>query len=254
MQVWYQAMQQSLKIVMPPLVLLGIGYGSVHLPHYLAKLDYFNVKTIEISGNNSLTKDEIIAAAGIAVGQNSISIDLADVRQCLLSQPYIESAAIERKLPGKINIVIKERQAAAFIRTPKGFYSVGADGLVLENIGTAKEDKRFKKDPNTVDPRPVFQGIANVQVGEKIIQGQRLLSFLAAEGVLPDFSHFDVTDDRNPVLFNRWEKIRILLGPGDWGQKLSRYFLIYQGLRARSAEVDNIDLRYARMVVVSYKT
>ena len=71
--------------------------------------DYFLISNIDISGNNNVTNEEILAASGVAVGQNNISVAIEDVEAALEQNPWLERVSVKRVLPDTLEIVVQER-------------------------------------------------------------------------------------------------------------------------------------------------
>jgi cell division protein FtsQ len=64
---------------------------------------------IELVGLDRTTRTEMIAALGVATGDPMLAIDIAEVRQRAEALPWVREAAIARRLPGTLSIMIEER-------------------------------------------------------------------------------------------------------------------------------------------------
>lgn len=77
---------------------------------------FFRVERVAVSGNQRYTQEEVIAAAGVQLGDNLFALNkyrLSErIRQSL---PYIGEASIQRGLPSTILITVTERGAVARI-------------------------------------------------------------------------------------------------------------------------------------------
>ena len=71
--------------------------------------DYFLINNIDISGNNNVTDEEILAASGVALGQNNISVAIEEVEAALEQNPWLERVSVKRVLPDTLEIVVQER-------------------------------------------------------------------------------------------------------------------------------------------------
>lgn len=82
----------------------------------------FNVKEIEVEGNEILSKEKIIEISGIEEGQNIFLVNLNDVRSSLNHAIITDQLLIEKKLPGKITIKVTDRPVLLAIQQDGKFY------------------------------------------------------------------------------------------------------------------------------------
>ena len=82
---------------------------SIDIYDRVISSDYFLINSIDISGNNNVTDEEILAAAGVAVGQNNISVAIEDVEAALEKNPWMERVSVKRVLPDILEIIVQER-------------------------------------------------------------------------------------------------------------------------------------------------
>lgn len=105
------------------------------------KLPYFSIKYIKVYGNKSILSNSIIDDSKIYSGNNIFYTNLRDAAENILKNPYIENVNINRKLPGTININVKERKSTFYIETSKKYYIIDKNGILLEkrdNINNMK--------------------------------------------------------------------------------------------------------------------
>ncbi len=99
-------------------VLLAIG-GAVAvgrlLQHHLTTSPAFAIERVDIKGLARIERDELLEAAGIDVGSNVFTRSPEDVQSRLLSHPWIASASVTRRLPGKFEITLREREPVALL-------------------------------------------------------------------------------------------------------------------------------------------
>ena len=123
----------------------------------------FATQTAEVEGNERLTVEEVLEAAGLAVGKNAFETPPDGARERLLAHPWIASAEVSRRLPGTFRVAITERKAVAVLAlAPDGeqsaaLYLVGDDGVVFKRVAdgdpvdlpmiTGAERGRFVDEP-----------------------------------------------------------------------------------------------------------
>ena len=75
---------------------------------------FFQVETIAVVGSSRYTPEEVIAASGVAVGDNLFRMNKNQVSQRIRQQlPYIGDVAVQRGLPSTLTFTVKEWAAAA---------------------------------------------------------------------------------------------------------------------------------------------
>lgn len=94
---------------------------------------FFKVQSIVVSGNERYTDAEVIEASGIHMEDNLFLLNKYGVTQTIFETlPYIEEAAVNRKLPDAIVITVRECTAVAGIVVPEGVWLVSESGKLLE--------------------------------------------------------------------------------------------------------------------------
>lgn len=77
---------------------------------------FFQVETVEVTGNQRYTQEEIVLATGIEVGDNLFRMNKYDIYEKVCQElPYIEEIQIRRGLPNTILVTITEWDAVAQI-------------------------------------------------------------------------------------------------------------------------------------------
>lgn len=138
--------------------LLAIMIGGLI---YFMLSPFFNIKTITTSGNEKITKEELISLSGIELEQNTFKISNSKVVQAIKENAYVESVKISRKLPDGIEIQITERKPTYMIAFANAYIYLNNQGYLLEVSKTALEV-------------PVITGFLTEQ--EELHAGNRLCS------------------------------------------------------------------------------
>lgn len=157
--------KQVLQFLLAAIVTAFMVFLAVAAYRHATSSDYFKFVEVEISGNDRLTREEILSAAGLTLGTNIFSTDVLSAKSLLLQNSWIENAEVVRRLPGKVTIRVTEHKARAL---------VNFDVLYLVD-DTGKVFKRWVRG-DTI-PSPVITGISR----EEYIQSPGTV-----EGVLCD--------------------------------------------------------------------
>lgn len=89
------------------------------------------VGKIEVYGNEQLSKETIVQAAGIENGESMFFIRRHSYEDKLCEHPYIAEAQVELEFPDTVNITVGERKEAAVIMGLGSMAVIDADGYVL---------------------------------------------------------------------------------------------------------------------------
>lgn len=123
------------RVILGVAMIVGIGSGAAWTARrYVRTSPRFAVSEIATDGGKHLTADGLANIANITKGQNIFSIDLENARSRLVSDPWIESAEVHRRLPGTISISVVEREAAGIVAMPEGTYLVTREGAILKRL------------------------------------------------------------------------------------------------------------------------
>ena len=98
---------------------------------------FFRVETVEVTGNQRYTQEEIIAASGIQMGDNLYALNKVSIdRKIRTRLPYVGELSINRALPSTIRIDVTEWEAVARVEAP----SPEQAAAVREELGEGKKD------------------------------------------------------------------------------------------------------------------
>src|SRR5437867_8802006 len=164
---WVSALTAALA------VMTLTGFGIYRLVKYtMTKLVHenprFAITQIIVEDDGALTPQQVAAFAGVAVGQNLLSVDLNRVRRNLEMLPLVRRVEVKRMLPEKLFIHVDERIAVARLRGP------GDAELLIDRSGFVMKPIRLTDGtvvkPQSVGPLPLLTGVsvADVQVGKPV--------------------------------------------------------------------------------------
>lgn len=124
----------SKKFVKASAILLIIGIIAV----FAFTAPIFNIKNIEVKGNNQIPKDTIISISKIKKGENIFKTNNS-VIQNIKENQYVDEVSIKRKLPGTLQITIKERSVKYQIKLINSYAYIDKNGYILETSSVKAE-------------------------------------------------------------------------------------------------------------------
>lgn len=92
----------------------------------------FNIKSILIQGNVTISESQIISLSELQIDENIFNISKRKVTQKIKQNPYIEEVNISRKLPSTLVIKIEERTPTYMLEYASGYVVIDKKGYILQ--------------------------------------------------------------------------------------------------------------------------
>ena len=116
-----------------------IGIVALALWLTFFTLPVFNIKSIEISGNENLSKEQIESMLNTKVGNNIFAFNKTKALKNIKSNNYVEEVSIHRKLPSTITVNIKEYKLRAYVPYMGSYLYINDYGRILDTQKTFKK-------------------------------------------------------------------------------------------------------------------
>jgi cell division protein FtsQ len=126
-------------------MLASVAYGTVkgdHVPTVITALKDvrdaaanaagFRIVSIALAGNHHVSREEVLAIAGVTGTSSLLFLDVEQARERLKTNPWIADASVLKLYPGELQIAIKERLAFALWQKDGRVSVIADDGTVLE--------------------------------------------------------------------------------------------------------------------------
>jgi cell division protein FtsQ len=227
------------------LVLTALAVAAFVAWDWMRRTPLLGTRTVEVVGAHRLDEASVRAVAAIEPGTNLFEVDVAAAEARVASLPAVRRAHVVRHLPGRVTVLVEEREPYALVNADglhwvdaegylvTGDVRPGATGLpILTGIGAPV--------PGTAGPSEGLQaGLALLHVL------QRTAGRLAAR-----VSELDLARPDAPVLY-LVDGIEVRLGPDAWSDRLARLDAVLGELDARGERMATIDLRFRDQVVLT---
>src|SRR5499427_5364595 len=116
--------------------ILGVAAGcALALYHYGEHSWRFRIESsdnIEVTGNENVTKAQVMEIMGADIGRNIFFIPLAQQKAQLEQIPWVDSASVMRFVPNRLQVEIHERTPLAFARVGPRIFLIDAGGTLME--------------------------------------------------------------------------------------------------------------------------
>jgi cell division protein FtsQ len=116
------------KYVVAAVLLLGLVVGGTYTVYFS---DALATEGVDVTGERSLTDDQVREVARVPLGDPLVRVDLEAVRRRVESLPVVKSAEVSRQWPHKVLIVVEERTAVAVVEIAGSLRGLDAQGIVF---------------------------------------------------------------------------------------------------------------------------
>jgi len=213
----------------------------------LSRVTFFSLDRIEVAQGERVSRDEILALAGVARGNDLLRLNLKRMGEQIAKNPWVETVHIRRFFPDGLSIAITERTPVAIVNMGYIYY-LDARGNVFKVLN--KGDRLdypvvtgFSEDEMNSDP---------VGTREALQATCELLRVLQEKGgfIMADISEIHYDKGYGFTLFTVSDALTVKVGSGDFAAKVERLSRIYQTLMAQRPAIQYIDLDYSDRIIV----
>ncbi len=93
---------------------------------------FFNVKTVEVRGNEEIATEYILESASVTPDINIFKVNKRKIKKSVMSIPEIEDVKVRRVLPSKIRLEVTETPAALYFPYMTGYALTNIHGRVID--------------------------------------------------------------------------------------------------------------------------
>jgi len=212
---------------------------------FIACSPYFALQDIRFEGCKNVKPQELMSLAHLRQGYNILALNLQEISQKIIANPWVKDVRIERNFPHQLIIEITERVPVA-LASQEGLFLVDREGDLF---------KKVERQDN-ID-MPVITGLSLAEPNTQRIK--EILDFLeTAEhmGVFPTrtVSEVHVDGDYGITLYTLTENIPIQMDLKNYPKKLALLRNLKEDLAKRKIEpqaIEIISLDEARVKIAS---
>ena len=235
--------------VVRALVVLAVLVGTgCWIGLAVTELSWLRVSHISVHGNQRVQSGEVRALLDGLTGANLLTADLDTWRARLFASAWIADATLRRRLPGTIDVEIRERVPAGIARVGTTLLLIDASGQVVDEYGPRYADCDLPViDGLVADARAVPPTIDRVR-------GQLVFRLLADLRTRPDLakrvSQVDVQDAHDVHVLLDDDSAVLRIGDTNFVERLDSYVGLQAKLRQSVPDIDYVDLRFGERVYV----
>ena len=236
-----------LKILLIVGAVFGILAGIYKGGEMILMSEDFMIKSIIVQGNYSVRKEEIIKAGGLCANMNIYFIETEKIKQNILRHPDIEKVSIEREIPDKLIIRVKEREPSVIVKTPSG------KTLPVDRQGVILSENKLE---NAASLPVVMTGKEVGSEGQKC-RDEKVVSainYLVVIRHAPERNFLKVkvvdTREKDALIFKTVSIDEIYLSEEYSSDAVAKIFEVVKNLRDTGRGAAKIDARYTDVAVV----
>ena len=209
-------------------------------------------QSIQITGNNHLTRPQLLSVFGEDVDRNILTVSLAERREQLESLPWVEHATVMRLLPNEVRVAIVERTPVAFVRQGKEIGLVDAKGVLLDLSPDVQSDNHYSF--------PVVTGIsADEPASTREARMKLFMRFTSdldagsgSDPISKKLSEVDLSspEDVKALIPNGTSDVLVHFGDDDFLKRYKSYENNLAGWKAAYPKLASVDMRYEHNVVL----
>ena len=129
------------------IVLVGASLGLRALAVRAAEWPFFAVRGVDVVGTQRISETEIVAIAGVEVGESWLALDPHAVKLRVGALPWVARVRVSRPWLGRVRVAVRESVPVALIELAGSVRPVTSDVRVLP------------ADPDDVGPLPTIRGV-----------------------------------------------------------------------------------------------
>ncbi len=130
-----------LRLIAPVFLVVAMSLFAIYAHDAVVQSPFFTIQTVEISGIERVTRDELITRAGLDQPTNLFDIHLATIEKQLTSHPWVARATVRRDLFTALDITIEEQEPLAIVTIENiANIIINTQGVPFKEYEPAKDD------------------------------------------------------------------------------------------------------------------
>lgn len=234
------------------LVVLLILASALYI--YLRNSPLLNIETITVTGNKTVSADELVSMSGIQKGQNLLAVDIDQAQMALSYHPMVKKVTISRSFPKTLVINVEERSKWGIIRFKDEFLCLDAEGYCIDKEANADVSNLVLI---SLDKLPPYATLGRPFEANAVKAIYTVWSGLSTEE-RADISEFNYNTGNNNILIYTINGTEIRFG--DLSRQAEKLDLLKKSIamekQFRSSDTDvieYIDLRFNGQPVIKTK-
>jgi len=248
-----EAVGWTLRILAGAVLLCLAAFVGRAYRTWLAASSTFQVRKIEINGNEVLTDAEVLKLASLKNGQSMWRLSLRKTERAISRNPYVYRARVFRLFPDVVEIRVTEKEALALLESSGRMLCIDERGSL------------FPSRPGKLYDLPILSGIGiretktgSVPKDSTLLARLRLVSLMRSDRpeLYTRISEIACSGRDGMVFFTSRHGIKVFFGEGDEHFKIRCLDAVLKEMEEtkQGGRVAYIDLRFKNQVIVGMRT
>src|SRR5215510_4784950 len=227
---------------------LGLAWGLIIVYHLMLEAEYFRVRTIDITGLTTLTREEVLYLLSITEETTSWQLDLPRLGTRLLHHPYIKTVVLRREFPNTLRVTIRERTPYLVITSYNQRMLVDEEGVVL-GPSVPEQDPKV---PQVILPQPYALEPGMRLRQQEIQRAFELLQAYQASPLAETLRLAALTVQPSGISVWRFEQYPFDIRLGEEGMQLQfgRLPLALRYITQQHLAVRAVELSYRKRIII----
>lgn len=178
---------------------------------FLTTTPIFNIKNINIVGNNQVTYDQILSLSELSKDTNIFKNSKSNIEKNIKRNTYINNVTIKRRLPDTIEITVEEKQKMFMLKFVNGYAYIDNQGYILE-IVNKKTDLPILKGYSTSEDEISEGNRLFSDDLEKLENSIKIMQAVKEVGIEYKITNIDIANKKEYSLYIESQKKKIYLG------------------------------------------
>ena len=203
----------------------------------------FNIKKIEVQGNEKITEKEIISLSQLQIEENTFKINKNKIRKEIKQNAYINEVTISRKLPSSVIIKVEERKIAYLLEYAGSYVYLDKNGYILE-INSEKLELPIIQGASTLTENFIVGKRLVTEDLEKLATVQKIMELARISEIDSLITRIDIENKENlKLIFESKEKVAYIGDNSNLNTKILTIKSILEKEEGKAGEIFvNIDL------------
>jgi hypothetical protein len=248
-----QAVTTWLKYLAVAMAFILLAFGANAGYEAAVKEKYFAVTEVRIEGLSSAQEGAIRKLIGPVEGSNSLTLNMREIGERLLTHPWIESVDMRRELPATLVAVVRERVPVFIAVFGSAAWMMDSKGRLIEKVDSPEQvsmplltGARVKNGAAPGAGASVDRAVADTaMMALDKMGGYKLMGKYSLRGL--DFAEPGVVK----AMFADTQAC-VRLPKIKWTDEMERLVTVDHILRARPGQTPSLSLLFANKAIASY--
>lgn len=178
---------------------------------FLTTTPIFNIKNINIVGNNQVTYDQILSLSELSKDTNIFKNSKSNIEKNIKRNTYINNVTIKRRLPDTIEITVEEKQKMFMLKFVNGYAYIDNQGYILEIVNKKTDLPILKGYSTSEDEISEGNRLCSDDL-EKLENSIKIMQAVKEVGIEYKITNIDIANKKEYSLYIESQKKKIYLG------------------------------------------